>query len=92
VEGAEHLVLRGFDDLLTADNIPVVQFEYGIVNILTKFLLRDFYYYFESRGYRIGKLFPASVRFREYRFQDEDFFGPNYVAASPRVVKLLNNG
>jgi FkbM family methyltransferase len=29
VEGAEHLVLRGFEDMLTPANVPVVQFEYG---------------------------------------------------------------
>lgn len=91
VEGAEHLVLRGFGDWLTPDTVPVVQFEYGLVNITTKFLLKDFYSYFESRGYRVGKLFPASVRFREYAFTDEDFFGPNYVAASPRAAELLVN-
>lgn len=91
VEGAEHLVLRGFDDLLTPDTVSVVQFEYGLVNITTKFLLKDFYSYFESRGYRVGKLFPSSVRFRGYSCQDEDFLGPNYVAASPQVAGLLSN-
>jgi len=89
VEGAEHLVLHGFGDLLQPDSIPVIQFEYGTVNIVTKFLLKDFYALFESRGYRVGKLFPDHVRFREYRFEDEDFRGPNYIAASPRVVPLL---
>jgi hypothetical protein len=67
----------------------VVQFEYGLKNIVTKFLLRDFYAYFEARGYKVGKLFPTSVRFREYRFEDEDFLGPNYVAACPELVGLL---
>jgi len=89
VEGAEHLVLKGFGDLLVPDNVPVVQFEYGMLNILTKFLLRDFYQFFEGRGYKVGKLFPRFVRFREYRFQDEDFRGPNYIAASPRITDLL---
>jgi Methyltransferase FkbM domain len=89
VEGAEHLVLQGFGDLLTPNRIPVIQFEYGMVNIVTKFLLRDFYQLLEGRGYRVGKLFPRQVRFREYRFRDEDFLGPNYVAASADVAPLL---
>jgi FkbM family methyltransferase len=89
VEGAEHLVLQGFDDLITPTKVPVIQFEYGMGNIVTKFLLRDFYSYFEGRGYQIGKLFPDSVRFREYRLQDENFLGPNYIAASPAVANLL---
>jgi FkbM family methyltransferase len=91
VEGAEHLVLQGFDDLINPSVVPVVQFEYGMGNIVTKFLLRDFYLYFESRGYRVGKLFPDSVRFREYRLQDEDFLGPNYVAASPEMARYLGS-
>ena len=89
VEGAEHLVLNGFADLLTPRCVPVIQFEYGMVNIVTKFLLRDFYTFFESRGYKVGKLFPHFVRFRAYRFQDEDFLGPNYVAADPEIATTL---
>ncbi len=89
VEGAEHLVLRGFGDMVVPARIPIVQFEYGMGNIVTKFLLRDFYEYFESRGYKVGKLFPQSVRFREYFLQDENFLGPNYVAVSPQFVELL---
>jgi hypothetical protein len=56
---------------------------------LTKFLLKDFYDLFESRGYRLGKLYPDFVGFQKYRFEDEDFRGPNYVAASPEVAALL---
>jgi FkbM family methyltransferase len=89
VEGAEHLVLKGFGDMLNPAMIPIVQFEYGMVNIVTKFLLKDFHTLFESRGYKVGKLFPGYVRFREYRFSDEDFRGPNYVAASPELAALL---
>jgi FkbM family methyltransferase len=92
VEGAEHLVLKGFGDLLQPDRIPVVQFEYGMVNIASRFLLRDFYELFTSRGYRVGKLYPNFVKFRPYRFQDEDFRGPNFVAAAPSVVPLLGDG
>ncbi len=89
VEGAEHLVLQGFGDLLDPRRIPIVQFEYGMVNISTKFLLRDFHLLFEKRGYKVGKLFPTSVRFRDYRFEDEDFRGPNYIAAAPELASLL---
>jgi hypothetical protein len=40
-EGAEHLVLRGFDGALARGRIAAVQFEYGRVNAVTGFLLRD---------------------------------------------------
>ena len=89
VEGAEPLVLKGFGDMLVPEKIPVVQFEYGLINIVTKFLARDFFQFFEERGYKIGKLFQNRVRFCEYRFQDEDFLGPNYIAASPQRAALL---
>ncbi|MGH7940521.1 MAG: FkbM family methyltransferase [Limisphaerales bacterium] len=89
VEGSEHLVLRGFGDMIHPGAIPVIQFEYGMGSIVTKFLLKDFYEYFRSRGYKVGKLFPNSIRFREYRLQDENFLGPNYVAASPEMAQLL---
>ena len=88
-EGAEHLVLRGFGDALVPSRIPVIQFEYGLVNISTKFLLRDFYAFFEARGYQVGKLMPTGVRFRPYEFEDEDFIGPNYIAASPDSARFL---
>jgi FkbM family methyltransferase len=80
VEGAEHLVLQGLEDTLRARRIRLVQFEYGRVNILTHFLLRDFYELFRSHGYVVGKIFPNYVDFREYQLDDEDFLGPNYLA------------
>lgn len=89
-EGAEHLVLQGFGEALTPARIPVIQFEYGLINISTKFLLRDFYAFFESRGYQVGKLMPSGVRFRPYQFEDEDFIGPNYIAAAPEAVGFLS--
>lgn len=89
VEGAENLVMEGFAEFLAPDSIPVIQFEYGMVNIASRFLLQDFYTLLEGRGYTVGKLFPDFVRFREYRFEDEDFRGPNFIAASADAAKLL---
>lgn len=80
VEGAEHLVLAGLAESLRARRVRFVQFEYGRVNILTKFLLRDFYELFRRYGYVVGKIFPDFVDFRAYDLGDEDFLGPNYLA------------
>ena len=80
VEGAEHLVFDGFGAAMDAGQIDVIQFEYGKVNIITHFLLRDFYDFLETRGYQVGKLFPDHVDFRPYALEDEDFLGPNYIA------------
>jgi len=80
VEGAEHLVLQGLESSLRAQRVRFVQFEYGRVNILTHFLLRDLYELFRSYGYVVGKIYPDHVDFREYDLADEDFLGPNYLA------------
>jgi FkbM family methyltransferase len=83
VEGAEHLVLQGLDEALRRRRVRFVQFEYGRVNILTHFLLRDFYQLFSAYGFVVGKIYPDYVDFRDYDLSDEDFLGPNYLACRP---------
>jgi FkbM family methyltransferase len=80
VEGMENLVLEGFAEMIDRGAVDVIQFEYGQVNILSKFLLRDFHCWFSARGYVVGKIYPNYVDFRDYDYADEDFTGPNYLA------------
>ena len=80
VEGAEHLVLQGFGQALARRHIRFVQFEYGRVNALTGFLLKNFYDLFSAHGYVVGKIYPDHVDVRPYDLGDEDFLGPNYLA------------
>ncbi len=80
VEGAEHLVLRGLETFLRKGGARFVQFEYGRMNILTRFLLKDFYELFASYGYVVGKIYPDYVEIRDYALVDEDFLGANYLA------------
>lgn len=87
-EGSEHLVLKGFNGLLKTKRINVIQFEYGLINIDTKFLLKD-YYQLLGENYRIGKLYPKGVDFCDYRYSDEDFIGPNYIAVLKEETKLI---
>jgi FkbM family methyltransferase len=91
VEGAEHLVLQGMESYLRNQSIRFVQFEYGRVNILTRYLLRDFYQLFARYGYVVGKIYPDYVEFRGYDLKDEDFLGPNYLAckAGEQILPLL---
>jgi len=89
VEGGEHLVLMGFAPALTDRRIDVIQFEYGRANIVTKFLLRDYHQALEDLGYKVGKLFPDRVDFRQYRLEHEDFIGPNFVAVRADRLDLL---
>lgn len=94
VEGHEPCVLWGFENMLKKGAIDVVQFEYGLVNIDTKFLLKDFYDYFSRLGMSVGKIYPNHVDFRPYRRQDENFVGPNFLAVCPRskeIISVLEN-
>jgi Methyltransferase FkbM domain len=88
VEGAEHLALQGLEAALRQQRIRLVQFEYGRVNVLTHFLLRDFYQLFSQYGYAVGKIYPDYVDFRDYDLIDEDFLGPNYLACRIGDVAL----
>lgn len=89
VEGFEPRVLRGLENLLQAGRVKVIQFEYGYVNIVVKFLLKDYYDLLERYNMQIGKIFPNYVDFKDYELQDEDFFGPNYLAVHSSCSDLI---
>lgn len=81
VEGADHLVLAGFEGMLRAKAIRVVQFEYGYTHGDAKFLMRDFYAFFERHGYTVGRVERRGVAFTPWNYKMNDFrSGPNYVA------------
>ena len=85
VEGAEFKVLAGLDRMLSDQRVDIIQFEYGLKSVVTRFLLKDYYELFTSRGYVVGKLYPNGVYFKDYHVTDEDFMGPNYVAVLNRA-------
>lgn len=89
VEGLEDKVLAGFAGLLEHRAIRVVQFEYGFVNIASRFLLKDFHDFLEPRGFVVGKIYPDHVDFRSYRHRDEDFLGPNFLAVQESETALV---
>jgi FkbM family methyltransferase len=91
VEGLESKVLKGFQGMLAAAQVDVVQFEYGHLNASVRFLLGDFYDLFEGYGYAVGKIFPDGVEFGAYdAWRDEDFRGPNYLAVHRDQVSLIH--
>jgi len=91
VEGAEHLVLAGFEKMLTKKAVRLVQFEYGYVNGDAKFLMRDFYEFFEKLGYIVGRVRKGPITFDKWTYRHNDFkSGPNYVAIRADDSELKN--
>lgn len=91
VEGAEYKVLMGARDMIEAQKISCIQFEYGAFSTESRFLLKD---YFEMLGgiYHLGKIYPQYVDFTEYSWEMEDFRFCNYVAvlrARPGLRSVL---
>ena len=81
VEGAENLVLEGFRDTLAQGRVSSIQFEFGLANIYSKFLLNDFWSLLGEHGFVLGPIMPNGVDFKDYDPHDEDFQGaPNYFA------------
>ena len=90
VEGAEDSVLYGFEGMFAAGAVDAVQFEYGLPNIESHFLLRDFHAFFGEYGFVVGKIYPNHVDFRPYDSSlDEDFRGPNYVAVRSERADVI---
>ncbi len=91
VEGAEMDVLSGFQNAFKERMIRAVQFEYGYINITSKILLCDYYDFFKSCDYLVGKIYPKSVEFRDYEFKHEDFIGPNFLAIHKDDLDLIKS-
>jgi FkbM family methyltransferase len=89
VEGAEAAVLEGFASAFAAKTIQMVQFEYGAMNAVTRFLLADFYHFFTERGFLVGQLLPEGVAFKPYEVGDENFQGPNFIACLQDRADLI---
>ena len=91
VEGAEHLVLQGFDRMLNNKSIRVIQFEYGYTHADAKFLMRDFFSFLNSKGYIVGKLWSDGVEFSDFFYWLNNFkSGPNYVAVREDDIEIIN--
>jgi FkbM family methyltransferase len=92
VEGSEHLVLAGLQNAIGRGAIDVVQFEYGRINIITHFLLYDFYRLLEGAGYAVGQLNPTSVEFKPYSVYMETWWPPNWIGVRrdrPDIIEML---
>ncbi len=92
VEGGEMLVLRGFWNMIASQKISIVQFEYGYANGAAGHLMKDFYRFWESRGYKVGVLRRDGVVFQPFTYPLNNFdSGPNFVATLPEFVEILQH-
>jgi len=91
VEGAEHLVLKGFDDALKSNALRIIQFEYGEPNLETRFLLKDYYEMFIGMDYFVGRIEPDRVAFGPYSMSYENFSAANFLAVTRDWHETLEN-
>jgi len=90
VEGAELQVLAGFQNALAEGRVDVLQFEYGKCSLVARTFLKDFFSFFEPRGYVLGKMLPDGIDFCDYDIGLEDFIGPNYVACKKNRQDIIS--
>jgi FkbM family methyltransferase len=90
IEGAELPALQGFHRMLSDGRVDVIQFEYGYVNVMPGFLLKDLAGLLTSLDYVVGKIYPTHVDFKPYELKDEDFLGPNYLAVRRTCTDLVS--
>ena len=91
VEGGELSVLNGFENALSDGKIDIVQFEYGKVNLITRHFLGDFFAFFSKHGFKVGKIYPKGVDFKDYDLSDEDFVGGNYLACRIECQEIIES-
>jgi FkbM family methyltransferase len=89
-EGSEPKVLKGFGKMIESRKIKMIQFEYGEINIKSRFLLKDFYELLEKNGYSIGKIYPDYIDFSSYEKEKENFIISNYLAILKIEAKLIS--
>jgi FkbM family methyltransferase len=81
IEGHELAALNGFGSAIDATS--VIQFEFGGCNIDTRTYFRDFWYFFQPRGFDLYRITPfGAERMRRYKESDEFFSTTNYVAVN----------
>lgn len=89
-EGMGNRVLKGLMNTLQAGKIGAIQFEYDRACILERFILIDHYEMLCPLGFKLGRLRPGAVEFKDYSLYDENFDGPEYIAVHQNNSPLLS--
>jgi hypothetical protein len=77
--------------MLQGKKIRAIQFEYGVLNLESKFLLKDYFNLLTDYGYTLGKIYPNHVDFSAYSWEKENFIGPNYIAIRSEEQQLIHS-
>ncbi|MBU0490109.1 MAG: FkbM family methyltransferase [Bacteroidetes bacterium] len=85
IEGHELKAFEGLGKYANADFIDFIQFEYGGANMDSGTTLRDFYYFFKNKGFRICKIMKRGLLPASYLPFRENFRYANYVAVSEKL-------
>ena len=89
-EGYDLHVLKGFEELIRAKRIDIIQFEYTVKHSEIKCMLKDYFDLLVPNGYIIGPLRKRGVEFSAYDFTMNNFDqGPNYIACLEKYRKPL---
>ena len=87
VEGHEYFVFRGAQEMIGAENILRIQFEYGGCNIDSRVLLKDIFEQFSGLHYSFYKIMPRGLeRIEEYDQRLENFAYKNFVLLHHSIV------
>jgi FkbM family methyltransferase len=91
VEGWERFVLEGFAEMLSANSIDALTWEYGYTTAETHWTTRDFYKYLEEKGYVCGVVRKQGIDFRPWEYDLNDYTsGPNFFACLPAHKDYFN--
>jgi FkbM family methyltransferase len=86
-EGHDPVVIKGAHDLISKQNIGIIQFEYNWRWIYGNHFLYDIFKSLTNNNYYIGKVTPSGIQFyKEYNVELENFTEGNYIACLHQYI------
>ena len=90
VEGHEYFVFKGAQEMIEAEKILRIQFEYGGCNIDSRVLLKDIFEQFSGLNYSFYKIMPRGLeKIEEYDQRLENFAYKNFVLLHRSIVNSV---
>lgn len=86
-EGHDPAVIKGAHDLISKQNIGIIQFEYNWRWIYGNHFLYDVFKSLTNNNYYIGKVTPSGIQFyKEYNVELENFTEGNFIACLHQYI------